>query len=593
MSDFLATFPLSAPFVEFGFMRRALAGCLALSLGATPVGVFLMLRRMSLAGDAMSHAILPGAAIGYLLAGLSLPAMTLGGLLAGLAVAALAGGVARHTVIQEDTSLATFYLLSLSAGVLIISLRGSSIDLLHVLFGSVLALDDATLWLLAGFASLSVVALALGLRLFALEGCDPAFLARISPLAPLAHYGFLTLLVVNLVAGFHALGTLMAVGILILPAAAARLWVGNLGPLLLLAVLIALVGSWAGLLISYYVNLPAGPAIVVTLGTWYLLSLLIGRLGPLANRRQPTCRLWALASLPLILGPAFSGEAAAEPLPVVASFSILGDLTQRIGSERVRVHTLVGYGADAHVYQPTPEDAKLLGRASLVIVNGLGFEGWIERLVRSSGYRGRLLVAAQGIEPLRTARSAAAAHTAHEHNAAGVDPHAWQDPANVRRYVERIAAALSEADPTGAAVYRSNAARLDQEIKALDDELRAVFAALPAERRKVVSSHEAFAYFGRAYGIRFIAPVGLSTDTEPSAADVAAIIRQIRREKVRAMFIENMTDARLLQRIGRESGARIGGTLYADALSAPGGPADSYLGLMRHNARTLAAALAD
>jgi zinc/manganese transport system permease protein len=284
LSETLSALPLFSPFIEFGFMRRALAGCLALSLGATPVGVFLMLRRMSLAGDAMSHAILPGAAIGYLLAGLSLPAMTLGGLVAGLAVALLAGGVARHTVIKEDASLATFYLLSLSGGVLIISLRGSSVDLLHVLFGSVLALDDAALLLLASFASLSLVALALGLRLFVLEGCDPAFLARISRLAPLAHYGFMILLVLNLVAGFHALGTLMALGIMILPAAAGRLWVCEIGPLLLIAVGMAFVGSLAGLLLSYYVNLPAGPAIVLTLGALYLLSLAFGPLGPLASR---------------------------------------------------------------------------------------------------------------------------------------------------------------------------------------------------------------------------------------------------------------------------------------------------------------------
>ena len=287
MTETLSSLPLFSPFIEFGFMRRALAGCLALSLGATPVGVFLMLRRMSLAGDAMSHAILPGAAIGYLIAGLSLPAMTLGGLIAGLAVAVLAGGVARNTVIKEDASLATFYLLSLSTGVLIISLRGSSVDLLHVLFGSVLALDDAALYLLASFASLSVVALAIGLRLFALEGCDPAFLARISRLAPVAHYGFMILLVLNLVAGFHALGTLMAVGIMILPAATARLWVGTLGPLLLIAVLTAFFGSLIGLLLSYYVNLPAGPAIVLTLGALYLLSMGVGRLGPLASRWRP------------------------------------------------------------------------------------------------------------------------------------------------------------------------------------------------------------------------------------------------------------------------------------------------------------------
>ncbi len=284
---FLAESSLLSPFIEFGFMRRALAGCLALALGATPVGVFLMLRRMSLAGDAMSHAILPGAAIGYLIAGLSLSAMTLGGLIAGLAVALLAGGVARHSVIKEDASLATFYLISLSAGVLIISLRGSNVDLLHVLFGSVLALDDAALLLLATFASISIVALACGLRLLVLDCCDPAFLGHISRLAPLAHYGFMVLVVLNLLGGFHALGTLMAVGIMILPAATARLWTANIGPLLLIAVGSALAGAYAGLLLSYHVNLPAGPAIVLTLGALYLVSMAVAPLGPLAARRRP------------------------------------------------------------------------------------------------------------------------------------------------------------------------------------------------------------------------------------------------------------------------------------------------------------------
>lgn len=287
LNETLASIPLISPFIEFGFMRRALAGCLALSLGATPIGVFLMLRRMSLAGDAISHAILPGAAVGYLIAGLSLSAMTLGGLVAGIAVALLAGGVARNSVIKEDTSLATFYLISLSAGVLIISMRGSNVDLLHVLFGSVLALDDAALFLLAGFASISIVAIAVGLRLIVLECCDPAHLARISRLSPVAHYGFMVLVVLNLIGGFHALGTLMAVGIMILPSAAARFWVGNIVPLILAAVLIAFSGSLIGLLLSYYVNLPAGPAIVLTLGGLYVLSMALGPLGPLVSRLRP------------------------------------------------------------------------------------------------------------------------------------------------------------------------------------------------------------------------------------------------------------------------------------------------------------------
>ena len=287
LSEYLSDLPLIAPFIEFSFMRRALAGCLALSLGATPIGVFLMLRRMSLAGDAISHAILPGAAVGYLLAGLSLPAMTLGGLLAGIAIALLAGGVARHSVIKEDTSLATFYLISLSAGVLMISMRGSNVDLLHVLFGSVLALDDDALLLIAAIASLSLLTIAAGLRLLVLECCDPTHLARISRLSPLTHYGFLILLVLNLIGGFHALGTLMAVGIMILPSASARFWVDSIVPLLMVSVLIALIGSVSGLLLSYRADLPAGPTIVLALGGGYLLSMLAGPLGPFVSRLRP------------------------------------------------------------------------------------------------------------------------------------------------------------------------------------------------------------------------------------------------------------------------------------------------------------------
>jgi zinc/manganese transport system permease protein len=286
--EFASSIPLLAPFFEFGFMRRALVGCLALSLGATPVGVFLMLRRMSLAGDAMSHAVLPGAAIGYLFAGLSLSAMTLGGLVAGLAVALAAGGVARNSVLREDASLAAFYLISLSSGVMLVSLRGSNVDLLHVLFGSVLALDDDALLLLAAFASLTVIALAMGLRILVLECCDPAFLRSVSRLSPLAHYGFMVLVVLNLVGGFHALGTLMAVGIMILPAATARFWVSSIGPLLLVAVGLAFGGSLVGLLLSYHLNFPAGPAIILSLGSFYIASLALGPHGPLMAGRTPS-----------------------------------------------------------------------------------------------------------------------------------------------------------------------------------------------------------------------------------------------------------------------------------------------------------------
>ncbi|MEO1379142.1 MAG: metal ABC transporter permease, partial [Pseudomonadota bacterium] len=227
------------PFADFGFMRRALLGCLAISVGATPVGVFLMLRRMSLTGDAMAHAILPGAAIGYLVSGLSLGAMTLGGLIAGMVVALASGFVARVTALREDASLAAFYLISLALGVLIVSTRGSNVDLMHVLFGTVLALDDAALILLCFIASLSIFTLAILFRPLVLECADPQFLRAVSKLSAVAHLTFLTLVVMNLVAGFHALGTLMAVGIMILPAAAGRFWAASIGGLLAVAFVVA------------------------------------------------------------------------------------------------------------------------------------------------------------------------------------------------------------------------------------------------------------------------------------------------------------------------------------------------------------------
>ncbi len=277
-----------APFLEFEFMRRALAGSLALALGATPIGLFLLLRRMSLMGDAMSHAILPGAALGYLAFGLSLGAMTVGGIVAGVIVAMAAGLVARASILKEDASLAAFYLMSLAAGVLIVSLRGRNLDLLHVLFGSVLGLDDASLLLIASITTLTLFALALLYRPLVLECFDPGFLRGVSKLSPLAHYGFLILVVLNLVSGFHTLGTLMAVGIMILPAAAARLWATRLPTMIASSALIAMASGVAGLLTSFHADVPAGPAIVLAAGVAYVSSLILapgGLIGPRLYRR--------------------------------------------------------------------------------------------------------------------------------------------------------------------------------------------------------------------------------------------------------------------------------------------------------------------
>jgi zinc/manganese transport system permease protein len=265
-----------APFAEFTFMRRALVGGLALSLAGGPVGVFLMLRRMSLTGDAMAHAILPGVAVGYLVFGLSLWPMTLGGLAAGFTVALLAGLVARVTVLKEDASLAAFYLLSLALGVAIVSLKGSNVDLLHVLFGSVLALGDDALLLLAGIATVTLATMALIYRPLVLDTVDPGFLRSVSGSGAPVHLIFLALVVLNLVGGFNALGTLLAVGLMMLPAAASRFWSADISVMIGTACLIGMLSCLSGLLISFHAGLAAGPAIVLAAGAIYLLSMAFG-----------------------------------------------------------------------------------------------------------------------------------------------------------------------------------------------------------------------------------------------------------------------------------------------------------------------------
>lgn len=264
------------PFIEFAFMRRALIGAFALSIGAGPVGVFLMLRRMSLMGDAMAHAILPGAAIGYLYAGLSLGFMTSGGLVAGMIIAVAAGLVTRFTVLKEDASLASFYLISLAAGVVLVSVKGSNIDLLHVLFGSVLALDNATLVLLASASSISLITIALLFRPLVLESVDPSYARLMGASSGYTHIFFLALVVINLVAGFHALGTLLAVGLMMLPAFAARFWTETLAGLILTATGIGFLSSLIGITGSYHLGTPTGPTIILASGLIYILSILFG-----------------------------------------------------------------------------------------------------------------------------------------------------------------------------------------------------------------------------------------------------------------------------------------------------------------------------
>jgi zinc/manganese transport system substrate-binding protein len=271
--------------------------------------------------------------------------------------------------------------------------------------------------------------------------------------------------------------------------------------------------------------------------------------------------------------------ARAEPLKVVASFSILGDLVRNVGGTSVEVTTLVGPDNDAHVYSPTPADAKKIADAKLIIVNGLGFEGWLPRLVQSSGGKAKIVTATDGIAPLRLGNDA--------------DPHAWQSVGNAKVYVGNIRNALSAADPANTERYRTNADAYLAKLDALDREVRDAIAKLPPARRKVISTHNAFGYFAAAYGIEFIAPLGVSTESEPSARDIAKIITQVKQAKIPAVFLENISDPRLMQRISAETGAKVGGTLYSDGLTGEKGDAPTYIDMVRHNIKALTRALGD
>jgi zinc/manganese transport system substrate-binding protein len=286
------------------------------------------------------------------------------------------------------------------------------------------------------------------------------------------------------------------------------------------------------------------------------------------------------------LSPALLAQTPA-PIKAVASFSILGDLVQQVGGERVAVNVLVGAGSDAHVFQPTPSQAKLVGQAQIVFSNGLGFEGWMSRLLGTASYTGRHVVASRGIEPLHNEE--ANEHKGHGHDEA--DPHAWQSVPNAMVYVGNIVKGLCEADASGCDSYRRNAVAYNAQLKALDADIRATWAVIPAMQRKVITSHDAFGYYAHAYGVKFLAPQGVNTDSEASAKGVAQLVRQIKKEQIKALFVESISDPRLIAQIGRETGVKPAGELFSDSLSGAQGPADNYLAMMRANTTALTQAI--
>jgi zinc/manganese transport system substrate-binding protein len=296
-----------------------------------------------------------------------------------------------------------------------------------------------------------------------------------------------------------------------------------------------------------------------------------------------TRRTALAAGLALLASPLPAAAEGAGRIRAVATFSILGDLVRQVGGERVEVTTLVGPNGDAHMYSPTPADGRRLTDARVIFTNGLNFEGWIDRLIKSSGAKAPKVEAARGVKPLPGDE--------HGHGPGGPDPHAWQSIGNGKIYAANIRDALIAADPEGKAAYEAQAAAYLAMLDEVEAEAKSLAARIPPERRKIITSHDAFRYFEAAYGIDFVSPQGVSTEAEASAKDVGRIIQQIRREKIAAVFVENVSDARLMERIAKETGARIGERVYSDALSEPGGPAGTYIDMMRHNIRAFSAAL--
>ena len=297
---------------------------------------------------------------------------------------------------------------------------------------------------------------------------------------------------------------------------------------------------------------------------------------------------WLMAGISSVSLLGSASFAADAPLAVVTSFSILGDLVKVVGGERVRVTTLVGPDEDTHAFEPRPADARAIAQSRLLVINGLGFEPWAQKLAQSAGYKGLTVVASQGVRP--HAMTDEAGHDKGHHHDEN-DPHAWQDPQNVVLYVRNIAAGLAKADPAGAAAYQASAEAYAKELQALDAWAKAQFAAIPQDKRKVITSHDAFGYLAAHYRVRFLAPQGVTPDAQPSARQVAQLIRQIQREKIRAVFVENMSDPKLLAQLSKDAGVSVGAALYSDALSSPDKPGATYLQMMRHNITQLVAGM--
>jgi zinc/manganese transport system permease protein len=563
-----------APFAHHPFMLKALIGCAALAIGCGSVGTFLVLRRMSLVADALSHGLFPGVSLAFLLWGFQIAYLSIAGAITGVMLALIAYYVTRTRNMPKDSTFAVLVLFSMASGLFILSTFGSYTDVMHILVGNILVLSRANLQWLALVGTGTLITLALIYRPLVLQAFDPQFFRIVYPRGGWIEPLFLTLLTLNMVCAFQALGSLMALGLLLLPAIAARRWASHIWSMCTLSTVLALLSGLIGLLLSYHTGLPTGPLIVLSGVAFYLISLI-------HCPKLTKSLLFASMTIILVtLGITYRSVQNATIRPqVVVSFTILKDFVHQIAGHNLRVKSLAGSNQDPHTFEPSPQDILDLEQADLVIINGLHLENhWLDRFLSHN----------KNISVVRASKTCSPLFYA-EQSQKVPDPHAWNDVQNARRYVHVILDALCARWPKLEALFRFRAQIFDQKLAALDKWVHNQIKMLPPKQRCALTTHDAFNYFGKAYGFLFLSPLGASTDSEPSAQKVALLIEEARARNIKGIFFENMVSQNLINTLAEEAGLTVGGTLYSDALSEPDGPAPHYVDMMRHNVRALLA----
>ncbi|MGB0919391.1 MAG: metal ABC transporter solute-binding protein, Zn/Mn family [Holosporaceae bacterium] len=560
---------LIAPFAQYAFMQKALLGCIALSLGCGSIGSFLVLRRMSLVADALSHGLFPGVCVAFLCAGFHMFYLSLGGAITGIVLGCAAYGVSCKTISSKDSTFAILVLFSLALGLFILTVFGGYTDVMHILVGNVLVISESTLLGMGLVATMTLLALVLFYRPFVLKAFDPQFFRSAYGPCFWIDALFLVLLTLNIVCSFQALGSLMAMGLLLIPAITARLWAKQIATLCFSATLLGILASVIGLLIAYHAAYPVGPVIILVSLAFYVLGLLGTYLSGTFSK---VCLIGVL-----LIGGFFSAQTfwqqRHEKPQIVVSFTVLQDFVRQLSGDLFVVKTLVGPNRDPHTFEPSPQDMIDLFGADLVIINGLHLENhWLKPFL-AHYKKDNLVVASRHCTPRFFT----------EGTQKIPDPHAWHNVAYAQKYVSVIEAALTKRFPRHADLIHKRAAAYQKKLQALDTWVMAHIRAMPAHKRCAITTHDGFGYFEEAYGFSFLTPVGPSTEAEPTPQQLSKILDAAKEKKVTAVFFENMVSQHTMKMLAREGNLKIGGTLYSDALSDETGPAITYVTMVEHN----------